>query len=656
MSSAATIVHAAGAARPPVLLVSAVGYAHGWVPHGPGLIKGYLAKTTPFPVESLSLCVTFSEHVRRHRPALAPYDQQMGEWGSSFHELYFAARYFGHAEPEALLREAVADFLRGGDIFRLAPWDDQKEARPALVEFHTARVLEFCRLVESFSGDELARALQRAPFVVGFSVTAQQLYASAALARACRQARPDAAIVFGGPAVTHASAGRLLEIFPEVDYVILGDGEEPLRLVATALAEGRPVGRVPGVQGRGQPALTPLGPAKPPPLDEIPAPDWDDVREVVAASGQPLTTWMGRGCSWGRCSFCSIPEFQRKLFNRSPRRVVDDLLELSRRYGTRRFRFGDWEVNGNGETLAELCRLLAESGERLEFWAEVNARNLTSPLVGAMKRAGFVSLQVGLEAFSNNLLRKMKKPATLLENVQALLYAHEHQIELFSNLLYNFPGEAPEDIDETLAVIPRIRHLLRAPVTVSLLEFLLETDADVYNQIDGADAHVGAPYRFESSCLPGPLAEGGPYFLRRWTHPVDPRWRQVYQELEACRAGAHSFTHRLAPDEITLVDDRGGRRETTRLAGTEAAVYRALVGKKVYRDRLPAELPDVSAAELERCLNAFQQAGWVIQDRQHLLALSVPHPESLPNPASLPTTESLPTAEPSPSHGPSPTP
>lgn len=620
----------------PILLVSAVGNAHGWVPHGLGLLKGYLARTTVYPVETLSLCMRFSEHVQRAHPALVAYDRQMGEWGSSFHELYFAAHYFAHADPEALLRAAADDYVHRGDIYRPTPWDLPRERSPALIEFHTARLLELCRQIDEFSHRELAACLGRAPFLIGFSVMAQQLYGSAVLARAARAACPDAVIVFGGAAITSASASRILALVGEVDAVVVGDGEEVMRQLAAAVAAGRAIPRIPGVVARGQrsasaPAVVP---AAPPPLDDIPPPDWDELRELIAVTGRPLTTWMGRGCSWGRCSFCSIPEFQRKLFHRSPRRIVDDLLHLHQRYGTRRFRLGDWEVNGSAEVLAELCQLLVDTGERFELWAEVNARNLSEPLMAAMKRAGFVSLQVGLEAFSTALLRKMRKPATLLDNVQALQYAHAHQVELFSNLLFNFPGEAPDDVDETLAVIRRIRHLLRPPVTVALLEFLLETDADIYGQLAGAAAHVGAPYRFEAACLPAALADGGPYYLRQWTHPIDTRWRAVHAELERCRSGAASFTHHAAGDDLVLVDhrdDTGGARGDghgagARLTGMEAAIYRALVGRKITRARLAAELPEVPAPALDRCLDAFEHSGWALHDKQAWLALSVPAP------------------------------
>jgi len=611
--------------RERVLLVSPVGYAAGWVPHGIGLIKAYLGKTTDLEVETLSLCIKFSEHLRAAKPGLAQYDEEMGEWGSSYHELYFAARYFGHADPEALLRGAVVDLLQGDDIFRAAPWDERSPARPAMVEFHAGRILEFCRLVEDFSHQELDRALSRAPRLIGFSVHAQQLYSAADLARRCRRACPEAAIVFGGPAVTAKSAARLLELFPEVDYLVLGDGEEATRRLASALVEGRAARGIPGVLGRGQP-IAMLRPAEPPPLDSIPATDLEELRELVAARGMPLTTWFGRGCSWGRCAFCSIPAFQRKVFNRSPKRIYEDLTELSERYETRRFRFGDWEVNGDPEALAELCRLIIDGGRPLEIWAEVNARNLTSDLVALMKRAGFVSLQVGLEAFSSSLLRKMKKPASLVENVQCLRYAHEQGMLLFSNILFNFPGETSDDVAENLAMMRLLRHLLRPPVRLEIIEFLLETDADVHDALGGAEVALTAPYRFESRCLPEAQVERGPFFLKRWGRPVDPRWKEVREELTRCQEGRYYLHHRRREGELEIVDGRGDEESVVRLAGPDAAIYEALLRQRLTRQRLSQALPSLDAPALEGGLEKLRSAGLVISERSHLLPLSLPAP------------------------------
>ncbi len=605
-----------------ILLVSTVGFASGWVPLGIALIKSYLSHHTRFQVETLSLSVQFSEHVERTRPALASYDQQMGEWGSSFHELYYAASYLGHAPREQLLREAIRHYLEGTDIYRVAPWESRPAASEAMIEFHFARVEEFCRLVDDFSRERFLAAMRREQhFLVGFSVTAQQIFSSAMLARLCREHFPGTAIVLGGPAITARTAQRFLELVPEADYVVHGDGEEPMRRIAALLASGTGRADIPGVLQRGHVPAHPVAPASAPALDDVPTPNYDELRDLVAQRDLPLGVWMGRGCSWGRCTFCSIPSFQRRTFNRSPQRIYADLVALSERYGARRFRFGDWEVNGDPRCLTELCRLLIQGEHRFEIWAEVNARNLTSELVALMKQAGFMGVQVGLESFSPGLLRKMKKPATLLDNVRCLLFAHEHDISLFSNILYGFPGETDEEIAESLANIRRLRHLLRPPVLLELIPFLLEVDADVY--AEHASHTRDALYRFESACTPPPWHEDGPYFLRRWDPPLSPMWRAIKEEVSQCREGPGDFTHRIEGDQIHLRDTRTGTLRQSVLSGHEARLYRALVGDRLSRNKLSQALPEIPAALMEDCLAHFEEQAWVLRDRQHTLALSL---------------------------------
>ena len=106
-----------------VLLASPIGLKYKFLPVGIAILKSYLSKRSTFQVDTLSLCVTFSEYLARNHPSLTIYDTQMGEWGSSFHELYFATKYFNHADPRHLLGETLADYLRKQDIFQVGPWE-----------------------------------------------------------------------------------------------------------------------------------------------------------------------------------------------------------------------------------------------------------------------------------------------------------------------------------------------------------------------------------------------------------------------------------------------------------------------------------------------------------------------------------------------------
>lgn len=236
------------------------------------------------------------------------------------------------------------------------------------------------------------------------------------------------------------TAHRYLELFPEVDVVVWGDGEEALLAIVNSLYKYGRIPSLPGVFHRGEHQVMTV-PTKSPELNDVDPPDYDEIQEEIINRSYPLTTWISRGCSWGKCSFCSIPEYQRNYFTRSAERVYQEIAYLHEKYGMNRFIFGDWEVNGSPRTLKDLCQLIIQGERDFEFWGEVNARKMTKDLMALMKQAGFVSVQVGLEAFSNSLLRKMNKPTTKLENIKCLIYAHETGMEMFSNILYNFPFE-----------------------------------------------------------------------------------------------------------------------------------------------------------------------------------------------------------------------
>ena len=605
-----------------ILLVSSVGFAHGWAPLGISLIKSYLAAHTPFSAETLSLCLKFSQFIAREEPGLAEYDRQMGEWGSSFHELYFSAHYFNHADTDVIIKEVAADYVEGGDIFRQPPWTPKRTASSALIDFHAERMITLCRLIDSFSRNEMENALREMqPSIIGFSLTVQQVFSSAMLARLVKRLSPSTIIVFGGPAILPRTAAFYRNLFPEVDYFVYGDGEEALRAIAEHVIDGLPIKMEGGIVERAGPATTALRPAKQPALDAVPFADFDELGDFYRRSGFPLTTWIGRGCSWGKCRFCSIPDFQRLLLDRPISDLYREVCHLKERYHTSSIRFGDWEVNGSQQDLMEFCRMVIEGRHQFQFWGEVNARKLTPELMDMMKRAGFASLQVGLEAFSDNLLRKMNKPATLIDNIRCMMLAHEFKIELFSNILFNFPGETRDDVIDTLRVIKMIRHLLATPVRLALIEFLLETDADVYQSVEGGEELSG--YRFESRCLPESQRALGPYFLKQWTPPPDPLWAQVHREIEKCQAGSFYFNHFLEGEAVYLEDGRDGEVEGVKLTGPPARVYSALLKGPVTAVDLRESCGELSMSEVTQCLERFIQSRWVLKHRQKYLSLSL---------------------------------
>jgi len=68
-------------------------------------------------------------------------------------------------------------------------------------------------------------------------------------------------------------------------------------------------------------------------------------------------------------------------------------------------------------------------------------------------------VQPGVESFSTNILKLMRKGVTALQNVQMLKWMQEYGLEVIYNVLIGFPGETPEDYLEQENIMRAIRHL-----------------------------------------------------------------------------------------------------------------------------------------------------------------------------------------------------
>jgi len=73
-------------------------------------------------------------------------------------------------------------------------------------------------------------------------------------------------------------------------------------------------------------------------------------------------------------------------------------------------------------------------------------------------KAGIVSLQPGIESLSTNILKKMGKGVTALQNLRLLREARSRLISVWWNFLVGIPGETEKDYEPVLAILPCIEH------------------------------------------------------------------------------------------------------------------------------------------------------------------------------------------------------
>jgi len=88
--------------------------------------------------------------------------------------------------------------------------------------------------------------------------------------------------------------------------------------------------------------------------------------------------------------------------------------------------------------------------------------------VRLLRDAGVLTIQPGIESFSDRVLKQMKKGVSGLQNIQLLKWCKELGVHPIWNFLIGFPQESPEDYFEMAGLTARVCHLPR-PSGVSVI-------------------------------------------------------------------------------------------------------------------------------------------------------------------------------------------
>jgi len=321
--------------------------------------------------------------------------------------------------------------------------------------------------VEAFLDDCLGAVAWEEQTLVGFTSIFQQNVASLALAARVKEAHPDVTIAFGGANWEEAMGVALLRRFPFVDLAFSGEADQSFPAVLAARAAGLPVDGIAGVTAAGAPRRRRRAPAAATSvarLDDVPYPDFDaffEQRSVSCASGVPPTLLVetARGCWWGErshCTFCGLNGATMAFRSKSPERVVAEFSYLRDRYGVRSFSVVDDILDMR--YFKSVVPMLAEADLGLELFWEIKA-NLTSEHVRALRDAGVIWVQPGIESLSDHVLDLMRKGTTAFKNVELLKWCKEYGVKPLWNFLYGFPGETAEDYRGQIDLVHAIWHL-----------------------------------------------------------------------------------------------------------------------------------------------------------------------------------------------------
>ena len=138
-------------------------------------------------------------------------------------------------------------------------------------------------------------------------------------------------VLLGGPVFNHPRIAEAWDGIPGITHIFGGEADDDLVAICEAMLEGRAPDS-PGIYRPGQAVEAPRLET----LDELPVPDFSDFPWALY-NARVLTVMTGRGCEWGRCTFCSdvVTANGRGFRTRPVDRVLEELTELSTAYGTK---------------------------------------------------------------------------------------------------------------------------------------------------------------------------------------------------------------------------------------------------------------------------------------------------------------------------------
>lgn len=325
---------------------------------------------------------------------------------------------------------------------------------------HEVSVLDLCFARDPFrTARDTARAF--APDVIGLSIRnidnsdliALKHYTpeAAAVTGVLRDAAPNARVIAGGAAFGVAPAA-LTEAL-NVDWAVAGDGERATVALIDALAAGRDPGELPGLvrrDGAGTRLVPPGGDGSLDALPDMRLQDWIDVRTYVR-NGATVPIQTKRGCVF-RCVYCTYLNVEGWGYRlRDPEHVVDEMWQLMRDRGVRRFEFVDSTFNSPPRHAIAVCESIARRGIRVHL----DTTNFTPATAGhelltAMRRAGFRWLGISAESASDPVLERLEKGFDAAQVREVATRVERAGMGVLWIFLVGGPGETRETLDETL--------------------------------------------------------------------------------------------------------------------------------------------------------------------------------------------------------------
>lgn len=251
-------------------------------------------------------------------------------------------------------------------------------------------------------------------------------------------------IVVGGPQMM-IEKEQILHDIPELDFALVGDGEDAIVELCDALNGKLPLQSIGGLiyRDNGQVVRNP-GRTIVPNIDSLPIPDY---KPFGIEKIRRYTIITSRGCTY-HCTYCfrSTPKWRP----RSPENIIIELLNAIDKYQIEEFVIVDDAFNIRPERIEKFCDLLTANKISLPWTCSgVRADRMTESLAKKMMDAGCSSINVGVETLQPDVYEHLNRSQPIDSIVNCMNILKKYDFITYGYFMIGLPGDTKEKTWDT---------------------------------------------------------------------------------------------------------------------------------------------------------------------------------------------------------------
>lgn len=305
------------------------------------------------------------------------------------------------------------------------------------------------------------------PDIVGITVWTTFAASAFKVASICKEYDERLPVIMGGPHIS-IKYDEVMNICSHVDFLVRGEGEETIIELTNALQEyidakrrgasSNNLSKIEGISYRENNQIV-HNPSRRfiEDLDSIPYPARELLWNKSTYNSEDMGLLMtSRGCPYN-CFYCATSIWKRKTRYRSIDNVIDEIMLVIDKYGTKQFTFKDDSFTVNRKRVIEFCDKLKKGNLRISWDCNTRVDLIDEELLRTMKSAGCNSIKMGIETGNDRLLKLINKNITLTQARKAAALIRKVGIHWTGYFMMGLPSETKQDTYQTLKFMRELK-------------------------------------------------------------------------------------------------------------------------------------------------------------------------------------------------------